>query len=692
MKHRRAPFRWLSPLALAALLSLAWLSSAAAQRISGPRLELSTRSLSFTTAGEQRRVIIRNVGDTTLRIATQRLLNESARSDFFVLPVGPQIVAPGTSLTMTVTFRPLRPLGGPGQPRQSFAALQLITDDRSLPLDTGPKPLGNIAGLSLRASSGSDLPLLSLMLFLPLLGIPLLFLVPAGREKSLRWVALAVSLVPLALAARLARDFDPSITRAAGNWGLQFVEQVPWIRAMNVEYFVGVDGLSITMVLLTALVSVVAVGASWSIPVGASLRAYFALLLLLQVGMMGVFLALDFFLFFIFWELMLLPMYFLIGIWGGPRKEYAAIKFFLYTLAGSVLMLLAIIALYYASAPTTLVDGTPAAHTFNLLKLAHANDFASQSAILGMGFAKLCWVLLFIAFAIKVPVVPLHTWLPDAHVEAPTAISVLLAGVLLKMGPYAMMRVNFPVLPEATRWAAGAMAAIGAISIIHGALCAMAQKDLKRMVAYSSVTHMGFCLLGMAAFSSTGFSGAILQMFNHGVITSMLFLLVGVLYDRTHSRGLDDFGGVARVMPRYAAFFGLAFMASLGLPGLSGFIGEALVFLAAFPVFPLLTVVAALSLVLTAGYHLTAIQKVHFGAFTERWRGVLAGRDLSGREAATLLPLAVLVVVLGFWPMPVLTIIAGGVSDLLAALATEAPAAAPAAAPADVSPLNPFTP
>ena len=646
-----------------------------AQTIAGPRLHQSTRSLAFTSPGDQGTVVITNRGDTVLRINQQRILSESARSDFVFRPVGPQAVPPGQSITYTVSFRPVRPLSGPGQPRQSFAALQLITDDASLPADTGRDRAGFVAGVGLKVSA--DPPLLSWIVFFPLLGIPLILLVPAGRERLTRWIALAVAAVPLALAVKLAWTFDPGITRESGNWGLQFVEHVPWIRALNVEYYLGVDGISVTMALLTALVSLIAVGASWSIPVTQHLRGYFSLLLLLQVGTMGVFVALDFFLFFIFWEVMLLPMYFLIGIWGGPRKEYAAIKFFLYTLAGSVLMLLAIIALYYASQPTTLADGTPARHSFDLLKLAHANDFGGEAPILGFGFVKLIWVLLFIAFAIKVPIVPLHTWLPDAHVEAPTAISVILAGILLKMGPYALLRISWPILPEATRWAATAVAVIAVISIVYGALCAMAQSDLKRLVAYSSVTHMGFCLLGMAALSPMGVSGALVQMFNHGTITAMLFLLVGVIYDRTHTRGLDDFGGLARVMPRYATLFGLAFMASLGLPGLSGFIGEALVFLGAFPVHTGLTLLAVLSLVLTAAYHLTAIQKLHFGPFKEAWRGALGGRDVDLREAATLVPLAILVVVLGFWPMPLLTAVAGGVEDLLASLAAPTSVAGP---------------
>jgi proton-translocating NADH-quinone oxidoreductase chain M len=653
----------------ALLVVLSWVlgcTPAHAQSAVGARATLSERALSFSRDGETRRLVIRNTGDVPLQIGSMRIVHDSTRPvDFVVKPIGPHAIVPGQSLTLTVSYRPRIALGEQGQPRQAFAALQLVTNDPRLPVDHDAG--GRVAGVALRA--GEQTRLLSLIVFFPLLGIPLFFLVPAGREALARWIALLVTAVPLALSVRLLDAFDRTAGHHTGNWGLQFVERVPWIRGFYVEYFLGVDGLSVTMVLLTTLVTVIAVGASWSLSLDRHIRAYFALLCLLEVGMTGVFVALDFFLFFVFWEVMLLPMYFLIGLWGGARKEYAAIKFVLYTLAGSVLMLLAIIALYYASGPTTLVDGTPAAHTFNLMKLAHANDFGGQAPILGFAFAKLIWMLLFVAFAIKIPSVPFHTWLPDAHVEAPTAISVVLAGILLKMGVYGLLRVNWAVLPEATRWAADAVAWIGVASILWGALCAMSQKDLKRLVAYSSVSHMGFCLLGMASLTVTGTSGAVVQMFNHGTITSMLFLLVGVLSDRTHSRGLDEFGGVARLMPRYAAVFGLAFMASLGLPGLSGFIGEVLVFLGAFPVHTALTVVAALSLVITAAYHLTAIQKIQLGSFNERWRSALAGRDLDLREAATLLPLAVLVIVLGFWPLPLIATISQGIEDLVRAVA-----------------------
>jgi NADH-quinone oxidoreductase subunit M len=636
---------------------------------SGARLQLSTRSLVFTGQPTET-VTVRNVGDAPLHISGVTIVKEGTRRDFQVAPGGPQMIPAGGELAYRVTFKPNWALGERGQPRQIFAALQIANADAAWPRDPAQSGFtAHIAGVRLCATV--DPPVLSWIVLFPLLGIPLLFLLPRGRESATRIVALAVSAVPLVLSLWLVWRFDPTLTAAAGNHGLQFIEHVPWIRSFHVEYHLGVDGVSVSLVLLSALVSVIAVGASWSIPESQHLRGYFALLLLLEVGMMGVFVALDFFLFFVFWELMLLPMYFLIGLWGGPRKEYAAIKFFLYTLAGSVLMLLAIIALYHASAAGTLVDGTPAAHTFDLVKLAHDNDFSSAATVLGFAFPRLVWVLLFIAFAVKVPIVPLHTWLPDAHVEAPTAISVILAGVLLKMGPYGLLRISGPILPEATEWAQGAVAAIAVLSIIYGSLCALAQTDLKRLVAYSSVAHMGFCLLGFAAATPTGLTGAVVQMFNHGTITSMLFLLVGVIYDRTHTRDLDRFGGLAAVMPRYAAVFGLAFMASLGLPGLSGFIGEALVFLGTFPVYPGLTVVAALSLVLAAAYHLMAIQKVHFGAFNPAWREVLPGHDLDRRELLTLLPLALIVLVLGVWPVPLLTLIKTGVTDLAALLAVK---------------------
>src|SRR5438034_11147340 len=376
---------------------------------------------------------------------------------------------------------------------------------------------------------------LSYMTFIPLAGAVVVLLLPGKSHNLIRWVAAVFTAPPLVMAMWLFANFDPAKT------GFQFKEQVAWIPAYNIKYFVGVDGLSISMVLLTALLSFICIFASWGIE--KAVKGYFALFLLLDTGMLGVFVALDFFLFYIFWELMLLPMYFLIGIWGGPRREYAAIKFFLYTLFGSVLMLLALLALYFNSEP----------HTFDMtVMIAQANKYGTQPLPfwpfdqLGWGFQHLVWMALFIGFAIKIPAFPFHTWLPDAHVEAPTAISVILAGVLLKMGTYGILRINYPMLPVATAdmayWLLGAL---GAWNIIYGAFCAMAQKDLKKLVAYSSVSHMGFTLLAMAALTPQGIQACLVQMFNHGLITGMLFTLVGVVYDRVHTRDLDRFGGLA---------------------------------------------------------------------------------------------------------------------------------------------------
>jgi NADH-quinone oxidoreductase subunit M len=474
--------------------------------------------------------------------------------------------------------------------------------------------------------------------------------------------------------------------------GVQLVQHFTWIKIFNVEYLMGVDGLSISMVLLTGLISFVATIASmpwWGSakytdmagmtghtdshhPKHFSVRmvpGYMAMLLLLQTGMMGTFVSLDMFLFYVFWEVMLLPMYFLIGIWGGPRKEYAAIKFFLYTLVGSVLMLLAIIAIYYSSHAAPLADGTMSTgHTFNLLALAqqgHEGVFTQAAPILGFAFTKIIFVGLFIGFAIKIPMFPFHTWLPDAHVEAPTPVSVILAGVLLKMGPYGILRFNYPLLPDATAWAATAIAAFGVINIIYAAFVCLAQTDLKKLIAYSSVSHMGFTLLGMAAMTQTGISGAVFNMFSHGIISPMLFLIAGVIYDRAHHREIARFGGLASAMPEYAAITGLAFFASLGLPGMCGFISEFMVLTGSFPTFMLFTAISATGVIITAAYYLWAIHRAFLGKLNPLYQGY---PDLIWRERLVLYPLGAIAIMLGFYPYAILDVINKTLFGLIAGI------------------------
>jgi NADH-quinone oxidoreductase subunit M len=535
--------------------------------------------------------------------------------------------------------------------------------------------------------------------FFPLVGAAIVLLMMIARaffkldrklvDDASRWTALVFSA--LSMLAAIAAWFMYAPPADAADPQVQLVAKVVWIKAFNVEYFVGADGLSISMVLLSGLISFVATISSmpwWGNhqtdhmagmeddghddphhPKHFSVRmvpGYMAMLLLLQTGMMGTFVALDMFLFYVFWEVMLLPMYFLIGVWGGPRKEYAAIKFFLYTLAGSVLMLLAIIGLYYNSAPALLADGTMSAgHTFNLLELAkqgQAGTFAAAAPILGFGFTKIVFVGLFIGFAIKIPMFPFHTWLPDAHVEAPTPISVILAGVLLKMGIYGILRFNYALLPDATAWAANAMAIFGVINIVYAAFVCLAQKDLKKLIAYSSVSHMGFSLLGMAAMTPQGISGAVMNLFTHGLISPMLFLIVGVIYDRAHHREIEKFGGLASELPEYTAIMGLAFFASLGLPGLAGFISEFMVFSGAFPVFTTYTIISATSVIITAAYYLWAIHRMFLGKLNKAYVGY---PDLVWRERFTLYPLALGCIYLGFYPQAILGSINGTLHALI---------------------------
>ncbi len=549
--------------------------------------------------------------------------------------------------------------------------------------------------------------LLSLIIFAPVagviaIGVSLLFPISKPqRDQFSRWVALICSGIAFVLGLYLWTAYDGS---TVGK--IQFIERATWIQSLHIEYYVGVDGISVSMVILSTLISFIATIASMPWWRGkdehddpehphfsvVKVPGYMVMLLILQTGMSGTFAALDMFLFFVFWEVMLLPMYFLIGIWGGPRKEYAAIKFFLFTLAGSVLLLLAILALYYrtgdqallqklASAnpgafralveggtllkdPSTgawayrMADGSLGSNTFDMLtmaKLGQAGLFDLVGPFLaGITFAKLMWIFMFIAFAVKVPMVPLHTWLPDAHVEAPTPISVILAGILLKMGIYGMLRMNWPMLPAATVAFAPAVSAFGVINIVYAAMVTLAQRDLKKLIAYSSVSHMGFSLLGMASMTESGMAGAVLNLFTHGIISPMLFLIVGVIYDRAHHRDIEGFGGIAKVVPEYTGLMGLAFFASLGLPGLAGFISEFLVLNGAFAHLPWHTALAATSVIITAAYYLWTIQRMFLGNLNPKYAHL---PDVNWRERLTLYPLGALAILFGFYPNVMLRLI-----------------------------------
>ena len=502
--------------------------------------------------------------------------------------------------------------------------------------------------------------ILSWMIFLPVLGMVLIFLIPKSLSKYIKYITVFFSLLLVVLSVLLWMNYDSAKAGINSMETLQFVERVTWIDVnlfggIHIEYFVGLDGISITMIFLTAIISVVGAIASFSVKKNE--KGYYALYLFLVTGMLGVFCALDLFLFFIFWEVMLLPMYFLIGIWGGPRREYAAIKFFLYTLFGSVFILVTIIALYFSS-----VDPVTKIHTFNLITLINQSNTLLGG--IGSSVRLLAFAALFIGFAIKVPVFPFHTWLPDAHVEAPTAISVILAGVLLKMGTYGMLRVSWPLFPDAVKYFMYVLALLAMINIIYGAMCAMAQTDFKKLIAYSSVSHMGYVLLGMASNTSIGINGAIFQMFNHGTITAVLFLSVGVIYDRAHTRGLNEFGGLANKMPKYFGVIIVAFFAALGLPGLSAFISESFVFLGSFTntTIRVVAIISTLGIVLNAAYILWTLQRLFFGTLPEKWNGLT---DINTRELLSVVPLLIIIIILGIYPAPFLNLMTNSVNLLV---------------------------
>ena len=470
--------------------------------------------------------------------------------------------------------------------------------------------------------------ILTLITFLPVAGGALLLFMRKAGPRAIRNIALIVSLLTLLLSLPLFSTFD------ASNPGMQFEQSVQWIPSLGVQYHVGIDGISLFLVLLTTVLTPIAILSSWN-SIEKRVREYYLFMLMLETGMIGVFVALDLFLFYVFWEVMLVPMYFLIGVWGGQRRIYAAVKFFLYTMVGSVLMLVAIIALYFLNGATTF-------------------DFPSilanlQSGNLVLNPSQQYWLFLafFFAFAIKVPLFPLHTWLPDAHVEAPTAGSVILAGVLLKMGTYGIVRFCLPMFPEATRELTPFISLLAVVGIVYGALVAMVQTDIKKLVAYSSVSHLGFVVLGIFALNEQGLQGAMFQMLNHGISTGALFLLVGMIYDRRHTRLIDEFGGLADPLPVFSTIFMIVTFSSIGLPMLNGFVGEFLILLGAFNANVTFAVVATSGVILSAVYMLWMYQRVIFGEITNPKNKKLV--DLDFREKLILLPLVALIFWMGIY-------------------------------------------
>jgi NADH-quinone oxidoreductase subunit M len=486
--------------------------------------------------------------------------------------------------------------------------------------------------------------LLSIVLFTPLAGMLVLLLLPSARKNLIRVWANIAAFAGFALSLLLLARFDKNAA------GFQFVERADWIPSLGVKYNLGIDGISLLLVMLTTLIGFLAILSSWS-AIEDRVKEYYAMFLLQQVGMIGVFISLDFFLFYVFWELVLVPMYFIIGVWGGQRKLYAAIKFFLYTLAGSVLMLLGILTLYFQHFRQF------GFYTFEISELMKLD--------MPLGLQQWVFWAFFLGFAIKVPMFPFHTWLPDAHVEAPTAGSLVLAAVMLKMGTYGFIRFSLPLVPKASfdPWIVQMLAVLSIIGIIYGALVSLMQKDWKKLVAYSSVSHLGFCTLGIFAMNPNGITGSIIQQINHGISTGMLFLIVGVVYERRHTREIKEYGGLAHVMPMFSIVFAVAMLSSAGLPLLNGFIGEFTILQGVFEANRAWAAFAVTGVILGAAYLLWLYQRTMLGEVTNPKN--LKLRDLTPREWAVFLPLIAWAVWIGVYPKPYFDLLQKPVSQIV---------------------------
>ena len=507
--------------------------------------------------------------------------------------------------------------------------------------------------------------ILTIVAFLPLAGAIVLMFFNKENKHVIRLWANAVALVGFLVSIPLFFWFDYE-----NSGTMQFTERFTWIESLGADYAVGIDGISLLLILLTTLLGSIATLSSWE-AIQDRVKEYYIFLLMLQTGMLGVFITLDFFMFYVFWEVMLVPMYFLIGIWGGPRKLYAAIKFFLYTLVGSVLLLLGILTLYFAY-PTIAAQVPEIAaqfgtdYTFNIEAFHAIGQYLPWNIQAPGGIQYWVFLAFFIGFAIKVPMFPFHTWLPDAHVQAPTAGSVILAGVLLKMGTYGFVRFSIPILPDATVHFVPMMIGLSIVAIIYGALVAMMQKDMKSLVAYSSVSHMGFVMLGMFALNPNGLNGSILQQINHGISTGALFLIVGIIYERRHTREISEFGGLSSIMPVYATVFLIMTMSSIGLPLLNGFIGEFVILQGVLQENIWWAVAGASGIVLGAAYMLWLYQRTMFGELDNPKNQGLP--DMNKREIATLVPLIILSFWIGLYPAPFLRALDGPVNKLVEAV------------------------